>query len=55
MKEKVDRWSKSKWELAKDVLAFKNLSKKQMLIKHYYFQKDPLRRINKIPAEVWTN
>lgn len=55
MKEKVERWSKSKWELAKDVLNFKGLSNKQMLIKHYYFQKNPLRRISKIPAEVWTN
>lgn len=55
MKEKVDRWSKSKWELAKDVLAFKKFSNKQMLIKHYFFQNDPLRRINRIAAEVWTN
>lgn len=55
MKEKVERWSKSKWELAKDVIAFKGLSNKQMLIKHYYFQKNPLRRISKLPAEVWTN
>jgi len=55
MKEKVARWSKSKWELAKDVIAFKGLSNKQMLIKHYYFQKNPLRRISKLPAEVWTN
>jgi transposase InsO family protein len=55
MKEKVERWSKSKWELAKDVIAFKGLSNKQMLIKHYYSQKNPLRRISKITAEVWTN
>lgn len=55
MKEKVERWSKSKWQLAKDVIAFKGLSNKQMLIKHYYFQKNPLRRISKLPAEVWTN
>ncbi|HDP99542.1 MAG TPA: transposase [bacterium] len=55
MKEKVESWSKSKWELAQDVLAFKELSNKQILIKHYFFQSDPLRRINNISAEVWTN
>lgn len=55
MKKKVERWSKSKWELAKDVIAFKELSNKQMLIKHYFFQDNPLQRINKISVEVWTN
>ena len=55
IKEKVSRWSKSKYELVKDVLHNKNLSKKELLIKHYFFQKRPLRRISKIPIEVWTN
>jgi transposase InsO family protein len=55
VKEKVDSWSKSKWELAKDVLASKCFSNKQLLIKHYYFQKNPLTRIHKITSEVWTN
>lgn len=55
MKEKVKSWSKSKYDLVKDVLNKQNLSKKELLIKHYFFQKRPLRRISKLPIEVWTN
>jgi transposase InsO family protein len=55
IKEKVNRWSKSKYDLVKAVLSNKNLSTKELLIKHYFFQKKPLRRISKIPIEVWTN
>ena len=55
IKEKVSRWSKSKYDLVKEVLHNKNLSKKELLIKHYFFQKRPLRRISKIPIEVWCN
>lgn len=55
IKEKVNGWSKSKYDLVNEVLNKKNLSKKELLIKHYFFQKRPLRRISKIPIEVWTN
>lgn len=55
MKEKVTGWSNSKYDLVKDVLKQMNLSKKELLIKHYFFQKSPLRRISKLPVEVWTN
>ena len=55
MKEKVNRWSKSEYELVKEVLKKKQLSKKELLIKLYFFQKNPLRRISKLPRNVWTN
>jgi hypothetical protein len=55
LKEKVRAWSKSKDDLAKDVLMQKNLSNKELLIKHYFFQRNPLRRISNLPIEVWTN
>jgi len=55
IKEKITSWSKSQYELVKEVLHNKNLSKKELLIKHYFFQKRPLRRISKLPIEVWTN
>lgn len=55
MKEKVKRWSKSEYELVKEVLKEKQLSKKELVIKLYFFQKNPLRRISKLPRDVWTN
>lgn len=55
MKEKSDIWSKSKYDLAKEALRQKKLSNTALLIKHYFFQKRPLRKISKLPPEVWTN
>ena len=55
IKEKVNSWSKSKYDLIKEIFNKKNLSNKELLIKHYFFQKRPLRRICKLPTEVWTN
>ena len=55
MKEKVAGWSKSVYDLVKDVLKQNNFSNKELLIKHCFFRPRPLRRISKLPIEVWTN
>jgi len=55
MKEKVAGWSKSVYDLVKEVLKQNNFSNKELLIKYSFFRPRPLRRISKLPIEVWTN
>lgn len=55
IKENGCHWSKSKYDLAKEVLEQMHFSKKELLIKHCFFQKNAFRRIGNLPSDVWTN